>query len=165
MGLPYDQKVDIWSVGCIVAELWTGFVLFQNETVQSLLARIVGIIGPLPDWMMSQGKYVHQYFTRDKEQLYVDLDATAEHIPECDHRVRLIIPKKSSLEQRLRTEDTLFLDFIKTLLTCDPRHRPCASGCRKRYSTNTMFGTSKPSTKITLKTRLRNQKINAWKPY
>ena len=29
LGLPYDQKVDIWSLGCILAELLTGNVLFQ----------------------------------------------------------------------------------------------------------------------------------------
>ncbi len=29
LGLPYDQKVDIWSLGCILAELLTGTVLFQ----------------------------------------------------------------------------------------------------------------------------------------
>ena len=29
LGLPYDQKVDIWSLGCILAELLTGSVLFQ----------------------------------------------------------------------------------------------------------------------------------------
>ena len=29
LGLPYDQKVDIWSFGCILAELLTGLVLFQ----------------------------------------------------------------------------------------------------------------------------------------
>lgn len=29
LGLPYGQKVDVWSLGCILAELLSGFVLFQ----------------------------------------------------------------------------------------------------------------------------------------
>jgi len=29
LGLPYDQKIDIWSFGCILAELLSGSVLFQ----------------------------------------------------------------------------------------------------------------------------------------
>ena len=29
LGLPYDHKVDIWSLGCILAELSSGYVLFQ----------------------------------------------------------------------------------------------------------------------------------------
>ncbi len=29
LGLPYDQKVDVWSLGCILAELSSGQVLFQ----------------------------------------------------------------------------------------------------------------------------------------
>ncbi len=34
LGLPYDYKVDVWSLGCILAELSSGFVLFQVSTVQ-----------------------------------------------------------------------------------------------------------------------------------
>ena len=30
IGCPYDEKIDIWSVGCIVAELWTGRMMFEN---------------------------------------------------------------------------------------------------------------------------------------
>jgi serine/threonine protein kinase len=29
LGLPYDQKIDVWSLGCILAELFSGMVLFQ----------------------------------------------------------------------------------------------------------------------------------------
>lgn len=29
LGLPYDQGVDLWSLGAILAELLTGTVLFQ----------------------------------------------------------------------------------------------------------------------------------------
>merc|ERR1711881_780705 len=62
LGLPYEQKIDIWSLGCIIAELWTGYVLFQNDSVQSLLARIMGIIGEFPYHLMTKGRYVPQYF-------------------------------------------------------------------------------------------------------
>eukprot|EP00913_Durusdinium_trenchii_P018737 g17607.t1 len=84
LGLPYDQKIDLWSLGCIIAELWTGtvlysslpmlpwrppagYVLFQNDSVQSLLARILGIIGDFPYHLMTSGKYVPQYFTQDRQ--------------------------------------------------------------------------------------------------
>ena len=29
LGLPYHQQVDIWSLGCILAELLSGYVLLQ----------------------------------------------------------------------------------------------------------------------------------------
>ena len=29
LGLPYDQKIDVWSLGCILAELLSGYVLLQ----------------------------------------------------------------------------------------------------------------------------------------
>lgn len=45
LGLPYDFKIDIWSLGCIMAELLTGKVLFQNDSVQTMLARMMGVIG------------------------------------------------------------------------------------------------------------------------
>jgi serine/threonine protein kinase len=28
IGCKYDYKIDMWSLGCILAELWTGYVLF-----------------------------------------------------------------------------------------------------------------------------------------
>ena len=30
LGLPYDKKIDVWSLGCILAELCTGNVSFCN---------------------------------------------------------------------------------------------------------------------------------------
>ena len=31
LGLPYDKKIDIWSLGCILAELCTGNVSFLHS--------------------------------------------------------------------------------------------------------------------------------------
>jgi serine/threonine protein kinase len=30
LGLPYDKKIDVWSLGCILAELCTGNVSFSH---------------------------------------------------------------------------------------------------------------------------------------
>jgi serine/threonine protein kinase len=66
LGLPYDQQIDLWSLGCILAELWTGRVLFQNDSLATLLARVVGILGPIEEPLLLQGRYTHRFFTKHK---------------------------------------------------------------------------------------------------
>ncbi|CAD6344062.1 unnamed protein product [Miscanthus lutarioriparius] len=65
LGLPYDQKIDIWSLGCILAELYTGEVLFPNESVPIILARMIGTIGPIDMEMLASGQETQKYFTDD----------------------------------------------------------------------------------------------------
>jgi serine/threonine protein kinase len=131
LGLPYGQRIDIWSLGCVFAELWTGYVLFQNDSIQSLLARIVGIIGDIPIAMLAGGRLVPQYFTQDG-RLYREMDVTPEIIesspsPEMPRRIQLFLPKRSSLKQRMKVDDEAFLDFLTLLLKIDPSERPTAA--------------------------------------
>ena len=63
LGAPYDQKVDIWSLGCVLCELWTGEVLLRNENAPSLLARIISIFGPLPLRLLRAGKRTREFVT------------------------------------------------------------------------------------------------------
>lgn len=65
LGCRYDYKIDMWSLGCILAELYTGYVLFQNDSIQGLLSRVIGIIGPIPEYMMKEGRLVSNFFTRE----------------------------------------------------------------------------------------------------
>nr|GFB90874.1 protein kinase superfamily protein [Tanacetum cinerariifolium] len=117
LGLPYDQKVDLWSLGCILAELASGDVLFPNEELVFLLARVIGMIGPIDTDMLIRGQETSKYFT-DEFDLY--------QINEETNQMECITPKEISLEEHIQVSDTLFIDFISNLLEINPKRRPTA---------------------------------------
>ena len=64
LGLPYDGRIDIWSIGCVIAEMFTGEVTFQNDSVVSMLSRIEAICGPFPRHMIAQGRQSARFFAK-----------------------------------------------------------------------------------------------------
>ncbi|TVU02374.1 hypothetical protein EJB05_52159 [Eragrostis curvula] len=117
LGLPYDQRIDIWSLGCILTELYTGEVLFPNEPVSMMLAQMIGIIGPIDMEMLELGQDTHKYFTDD-----YDLFTKNEETDQLEY----LIPEKSSLRRHLQCPDYEFVDFLSYLLQINPRKRPTA---------------------------------------
>ncbi|XP_072971616.1 uncharacterized protein [Typha angustifolia] len=122
LGLPYDKKIDVWSLGCILAELCTGNVLFQNDSPATLLARVIGIIGPIEQGMLAKGRDTYKYFTKN-HMLYERNQET--------NRLEYLIPKKSSLRHRLPMGDQGFIEFVAHLLETNPKKRPSASEALK----------------------------------
>jgi len=143
IGCKYDYKIDMWSLGCILAEMWTGNVLFQNNTVQGLLARVIGIIGPFPEEMTKKGRLVNTFFTKEgllyqeggDEASETSVDVanpfSKKRNLEESRKIQILVPKKSSLKHRVRTKDPVFLDFIRSLLEIDPDKRPSADEAMK----------------------------------
>ncbi|XP_039009981.1 serine/threonine-protein kinase ppk15-like isoform X2 [Hibiscus syriacus] len=117
LGLPYDQKIDLWSLGCILTELCSGEVLFPNDAVVMILARMVGMLGPFDMEMLENGQETYKYFTKEYD-LY--------HINEETDQLEYIITEESSLEQHLQVSDVLFIDFVRHLLQMNPERRPTA---------------------------------------
>jgi len=50
----YDQQIDVWSVGCIFAEMLRRKPFFRGETPQHQLETIVSVIGQPPQDLMEQ---------------------------------------------------------------------------------------------------------------
>lgn len=92
IGARYSTKVDVWSLGCILAELHTGEVLFQNDSLASLLARCVGILGPFDPDLLARGRYSTRFFTRSGLVYERDKDTGA---------MLVLQPKKTTLAARL----------------------------------------------------------------
>lgn len=55
IGLPYDSAIDMWSMGCVAAELFLGLPILPGAHEHDQLGRISEMIGPLPDRMIDQG--------------------------------------------------------------------------------------------------------------
>ena len=43
--MPYSMAIDMWSLGCILAELYTGYPLFPGENEVEQLSCIMEIFG------------------------------------------------------------------------------------------------------------------------
>lgn len=48
LGMNYHMAIDMWSLGCIMAELYTGFPIFPGENEQEQLSCIMEVLG-VPD--------------------------------------------------------------------------------------------------------------------
>lgn len=45
LGMEYDMQIDMWSLGCVVAELVTGKPLFMGQDEQDQITKIIDVIG------------------------------------------------------------------------------------------------------------------------
>lgn len=130
IGHKYDSRIDIWSIGAVLAELYTGYVLFQNDSVASMLSRITGILGPFPQYVVQSGRDSGKYFTLSNILYERSEDKRGFH---------LIMPKKTTLRSRLHltgpnkkeqlseVDEHLFVDFVEQLLNVDPLERLTAA--------------------------------------
>jgi dual specificity tyrosine-phosphorylation-regulated kinase 2/3/4 len=146
LGLPYNGKIDMWSLGCVVCEMFTGEVTFQNDSIVSMLSRIEAICGAFPRRMIAQGRQSGRFFT--KSGLLYELVESEEKRSNPNHQIDddhglfdVFQPKRTTMAARLgfdpdemeqgaRTESferSLFVDFCKSMLVIDPDGRLSAA--------------------------------------
>ncbi|KAG2174056.1 hypothetical protein INT44_000170 [Umbelopsis vinacea] len=112
LGLTYNTAIDMWSLGCILAELFTGYPLFPGENEQEQLSCIMEIQG-VPS------KYLVEKSTRKK--LFFDSYGNPRIVPNSKGKKRR--PGSRTLAQALKCSDELFLDFVSRCLEWDPDKR------------------------------------------
>jgi len=130
LGLPYSPKVDLWSLGCILMELFTGKLLFDNRSVQALLVSHMAVLGPLPKSMLREGALTEHYFTDLSETAQMKNGLVGKH----DGRLCRLKPRKTTVAQILSVHgcnDAELVSFINTLMQLDPKERPSATAALK----------------------------------
>ncbi|ORY79330.1 kinase-like domain-containing protein [Leucosporidium creatinivorum] len=112
LGMNYHMAIDMWSLGCIIAEMYTGYPIFPGENEQEQLACIMEVMG-LPE------KYLVDRSSRKR----LFFDSTGAPRPVVNSKGRRRRPGTKTLAQVLKSDDELFIDFIAKCLTWDPDRR------------------------------------------
>ncbi|KAJ5386467.1 hypothetical protein N7509_009008 [Penicillium cosmopolitanum] len=112
LGMSYGMPIDMWSLGCILAELFTGYPIFPGENEQEQLACIMEVFGP-PE------KHLIEKSTRKK----LFFDSLGKPRLTVSSKGRRRRPSSKDLRQALKCDDDAFLDFISRCLRWDPTRR------------------------------------------
>ncbi|KAF6843423.1 hypothetical protein CMUS01_02098 [Colletotrichum musicola] len=112
LGMTYGMPIDMWSLGCILAELYTGVPIFPGENEQEQLACIMEVFGP-PE------KHLIEKSTRKK----LFFDSMGKPRLTVSSKGRRRRPSSKTLQQVLKCDDEAFLDFLARCLRWDPDRR------------------------------------------
>lgn len=112
LGMDYGMPIDMWSTGCILAELFTGYPIFPGENEQEQLACIMEVFGP-PE------KHLIEESSRKK----VFFDSLGKPRATVSSKGKRRRPSSKTLQQAIKCDDELFLDFLTKCLRWDPEKR------------------------------------------
>ena len=111
LGIPYTTAIDMWSLGCMLCELFTGKPLLPGESEHDQLVLIIEMFGLPSASILSQST---------KKSLFFEGNILKN--PTIKNSI-LKIPGSKKLYESVPTEDQNFLDFIEKCLELDPEFR------------------------------------------
>lgn len=116
LGIDYDATVDMWSVGCILAELISDRVLFRGCDEVDQLHKIVSVLGIPDSTLISQSPQSAQEFFKN----YKDFSRKTS--------IQDIFPDSTfKAESHNREMNSHARDILGKLLECDPKKRISAT--------------------------------------
>ncbi|CAJ1061735.1 homeodomain-interacting protein kinase 3-like isoform X4 [Xyrichtys novacula] len=133
LGLPYCESIDIWSLGCLMAIMVLGCILFPGKHEYDTLRFIHNILGPPPDYLLSAGKKSKLYFTKTDSNRWTlktpkEYWGTTSHSTDnrrytfcsLDEAEKVVI-EKYPREEAIRR--LVCIDLLEAMLKWDPQER------------------------------------------
>ena len=110
----YDASIDMWSVGCVFAELYIGHPIFQGKTELEQITKIFDVCGTP---------------TTESWPDYKFLTHSSTFVPEKPKpkRLREFLMREATARKRILPKGAL--ELIEALLVLDPEQRLTASDC------------------------------------
>lgn len=111
--LGWNQSCDIWSIGCILFELYLGITLFQTHDNREHLAMMERILGPIPSKMSKRTKTKYFYHGR------LDWDEKSSAGRYVRNHCKPLHRYASTGDEEVRN----LFDLIRKMLAYDPKER------------------------------------------
>ena len=105
MGIRYTPAIDMWSLGCILYELYIGFPIFAGEDEKEQIQCIMEVKGIPPRSMIVQASRRKVFFDEDYRPLQ-----------NANSKGRVRQPNSKKLKLMMKCDDDLFVDFIDQCL-------------------------------------------------
>ena len=112
LGISYSMAIDMWSFGCILAELYMGYPCFPGESEAEQLLCIMEVCGYPPTDVLEKST---------KRSVFFDNDGKAKVEP--NSRGRMRFPATRTLKDKVKCSDTGFVDLISRCLDWNPETR------------------------------------------
>ncbi|CAK4699095.1 hypothetical protein LEN26_005286 [Aphanomyces euteiches] len=112
LGLPYGSPIDMWSFGCIVGELFTGYPVFPGENEAEQLACIMEVFNVPPKHMIDTCKRRKHFF-----------DELGTPIATTNTRGRRRRPASRELKALIKCQDAKLVDLLFKCFRWDPATR------------------------------------------
>ncbi len=114
LGIPFTTAIDMWSVGCILIELYIGVPIFPGESEFEQLMLFMEVIGQPDLQVLANAQRRANFFEEGSNELVYDVE---------DSVGNLRIPGTKPLGLLLGNESETFLDFLGRILVWDPEQR------------------------------------------
>ncbi|XP_070552417.1 uncharacterized protein [Ptychodera flava] len=133
LGHKYGTQIDMWSLGAVFVELFTGKCIFPASSQHDLMKRMIRVFGLPPRDMLANGQSTHYFFDKLTNNKYQFKD------PESQTKVT---PMERPLEQSIRLlrknrgpggtrpqyktskkEMAKFIDLLQQMFLFDPSKR------------------------------------------
>ncbi|KAI8908781.1 hypothetical protein DFJ77DRAFT_129209 [Powellomyces hirtus] len=112
LGISYNASIDMWSLGCILCELFTGYPLFPGENEAEQLLCIMETLGAPDMSLVDRG---------NRRKMFFEPNGTPRAVVNSKGRRRRVGTK--CLELVLKGADRQFVEFVSRCLDWDPKKR------------------------------------------
>ena len=67
LGCQYDAAIDLWAVGCVLYELYTGQILFHGASNNDMLYQVIRVKGAIHARMLKRAAFAGRHFSPQGE--------------------------------------------------------------------------------------------------
>ena len=134
LGLPYSSQIDLWSAGCVAAELFLDFAIFACDSESDAVHAMAVLLGDVPERLLSASQNWWKFYDMTPQGFRLKMNPVEVLLQRHLYHTSYEQTGPMKLEQiimghfPLRTEEDIqdvqcFAQFVLMLLEYDPLQR------------------------------------------